>query len=41
MGFVFIKYEIYNPIHDRETDVADIVTTYQALMFGMFSIMGI
>lgn len=41
VGFFFIKYEIWNPVHGRETSVADIVTGYQALMFGMFSIMSV
>lgn len=38
IGFVFIKYGVQNVKEDRETTVADIVGTYQALMFGMFTV---
>lgn len=40
-GYFFIKYEIYNPVMGRSTSVSDIVLTYQALMFGMFTVLQI
>ena len=38
IGFVFIKYEITNPRYGRPTTVSDIVMSYQALIFGMFTV---
>ena len=39
VGYFFIKYELPNPMMDRPTSVSDIVLTYQALMFGMFTVL--
>lgn len=41
VGFAYIKYEIDNPFHGRPTAVYDIVQCYQAMMYCMFSVMGI
>ena len=41
VGYFFIKYQIINPRYDRDTSVGDIVTCYQALIFGMFTVMTI
>jgi len=38
IGFAMLKYEVQNPWHDRKIDVADIVGTYQAVMYGMFTV---
>jgi len=39
LGLAMIKYEIPNPRFDRLINVGDIVGTYQALMYGMFTVM--
>jgi ATP-binding cassette, subfamily B (MDR/TAP), member 1 len=41
VGYAMIKYEVHNPRYDRVTSVGDIVGTYQALMFGMFTVISI
>jgi len=41
VGYAMIKYEVYNPRYDRLIVVGDIVGTYQALMFGMFTVISI
>ena len=41
IGFWFIKFEIYNPTFGRASSVSDILTCYQALMLGMFTIIAI
>ena len=41
VGYAFIKYEIDNPVTGKTTDTADIIGTYQALMFGMFTVISI
>ena len=38
MGYVMIKYEVYNPRSGETIKTSDIVSTYQACMFGMFSV---
>ena len=38
VGFIFIKWEIENPRTDVVTSVSDIVGAYQAVMYGMFSV---
>lgn len=41
VGYAMIKYEVPNPRYGREIVVGDIVLTYQALMFGMFTVIAI
>ena len=41
IGFVHIKYELWNPRYDRLTSVGDVVTCYQAMMFGMFTVLAL
>lgn len=41
VGFFMIKYEMPNPRYDRPINVSDIVTTYQGLLFGMFTVLQI
>ena len=36
-----IKYEVPNPATGDDVSVADIIGTYQALMFGMFTVLSI
>ena len=38
MGYVMIKYEVYNPRSDETTKTSDIISSYQACIFGMFTI---
>ena len=39
IGFFMIKYEVSNPYHDRKISVGDIIGSYQAVMYGMFTVM--
>jgi len=39
IGFFMIKYEVPNPRYDRLITVGDIVTTYQGLIFAMFTVL--
>ena len=41
VGFAMLKYEVPNPRADRPVTVGDIVGSYQAMMYGMFTIMQI
>lgn len=41
VGYAFIKYEIDNPVTGKKTDTADVIGTYQALLFGMFTVIQI
>lgn len=41
IGYAAIKYEMPNPYHDRPVSVGDIVGTYQAMMYSMFTVMNI
>lgn len=38
VGFAMIKHNVHNPIADRDIDTADIVGTYQSVMYGMFTV---
>ena len=40
-GFLFVKYGVENPRAGRVTNVTDIVSCYQAIMFGMFTVISI
>ena len=40
-GFWFAKFGVENPRAGRVTNVADIVSCYQAIMFGMFTVISI
>ena len=40
-GFWFFKFGVENPRAGRPTSVADIVSCYQAIMFGMFTVISI
>lgn len=41
VGYAMIKYDVHNPRYDRNISVGDIVGTYQALMFGMFTVISV
>ena len=41
VGYAMIKYEVPNPVTDKFVSVPDIIGTYQALMFGMFTVISI
>ena len=41
IGFAMIKYEVPNPMQDRLITVPDIVGTYQAMLYGMFTVIQI
>lgn len=41
VGYAMIKYEMPNPNTGENVSVADIIGTYQALMFGMFTVISI
>ena len=38
IGFAMIKHSVHNPITGRDVDTADIVGTYQSVMYGMFTV---
>ena len=38
IGFAFIKHGVENPMSGKPTEVKDIVMSYQAMMFGMFTV---
>ena len=40
-GFLFVKFGVENPRAGRVTNVTDIVSCYQAIMFGMFTVISI
>lgn len=41
VGFFFIRAGVMNPYKDRPINTTDIVTTYQSMMFGMFTVLSI
>jgi ABC-type multidrug transport system fused ATPase/permease subunit len=41
IGFAMLKYDVWNPFHDREVNTPDIVGSYQAVMYGMFTVIQI
>ena len=41
IGFWFFKFGVENPRAGRPTSVPDIVSCYQAIMFGMFTVISI
>lgn len=41
VGYAMIKYEVPNPVTGETISVPDIIGTYQALMFGMFTVLSI
>ena len=38
VGFAMIKHNVHNPVTGRDIDAADIVGTYQSVMYGMFTV---
>lgn len=38
MGYVMMKYEVYNTRSGETSKTSDIVGGYQACMFGMFTV---
>ena len=41
IGFAMIKHSVHNPVTGRDIDAADIVGTYQSVMYGMFTVVQI
>ena len=41
LGFLFIKYEVENPITGKVTNTSEVMTTHQAMIFACFTVMAV